>query len=143
MSRQYKGSIQKKEDLLWYQKNKKDFDKALRRIYVSKVLDFTEVYSRTGQIKELFIIRGVSPWFPAGIKYSIKKRIKKAKPRFVCTIKGWGDENFEDGFDTIEEAKNYIRNRIVRDEARNLNRNIVENRPLFRQIFNDVIIDKE
>lgn len=47
MGRRYKGSIQKKEDLLWYSKNKKDFDKALRRFWVSKVLDWKEVYSRT------------------------------------------------------------------------------------------------
>lgn len=142
MGRRYKGSIQKKEDLLWYSKNKKDFDKALRRFWVSKVLDWQEVYSRTGNLKELYFTRGQGQW---SMKYVIKKRIKSAQTKYLCSIEAdWDDYcpivHFDPAFDTVEEAKEYVKYlMLMRETYGVLNYNIITNKPLFRKICEEVL----
>ena len=142
MSRRYKGSIQKKEDLLWYSKNKKDFDKALRRFWVSKVLDWKEVYSRTGNLKELYFTRGQGMW---PITYVITKRIKSAQTKYLCSIRAdWNDYQpiiyYDPAFDTVEEAKEYVKYLMLMKETYGvLNYNIITNKPLFRKICEEVL----
>ncbi len=136
-----KGSIQRAEDLKWYKKNKKEFDDQLKRNYVSKSLNFETIKSRTGKIKEIVVFRGEK----REQIYSIKKIIRKAETYYSCffrdTLWNFG-YSFNVSFPDIEKAKKFIKQRIVINESRNLYWNILLNKELFSQSWEDAIGEK-